>query len=764
MANAQSPPDRLSLLVEGMTCAACANRVERVIKALPGIENASVNLVTAQADITGSTGALDFSRIANAIAEAGYSAKRPTSAGEDELEARNEAESARLHIRALLAALLTLPVFIIEMGGHVFPAFHHYLAGTFGEGTLRIVAFLLTGAVLAGPGRDFYRRGIPALFQREPDMNSLVALGTLASFGFSSIATFAPDWLPEGTAHVYFEAAAVIVTLVLAGRYLEARSRGHTNRAIRHLVKLRPASARILRGDDLVEVDIAQVQQGDIVSIRPGERIPVDGVVKEGTSWLDESMITGEPLPAKKGEGDTVIAGTINTSGSFSFRATRVGAETLLAQIIRLVENAQLAKLPIQATVDKVTRVFVPVILALSVLTFLVWFWFGGAEGLAMGLVNAVAVLIIACPCAMGLATPTSILVGTGRGAELGILFRRGDALQTLSEARMIAFDKTGTLTLGRPEMTALIPAEGFSPTEILGAAATLEARSEHPVGVAILRAAEKENIVPGLATEVSTASGLGIEGRVEGRRVLVGSAAFLKQNGIDPAPFSERVAALAEKANTPLFVVIEGTLAGLIAVSDPLKPGSVAAIARLRAQDLGVAMISGDHRRTAEAIAAQTGIGHVVAEVLPEGKVEALRALPRKGGALAFVGDGINDAPALAAADIGIAVGNGTDIAIESAQIVLVSGDLNGVAKAVALSRATMRNIHQNLFWAFAYNAALIPVAAGILQPAFGITLSPMLAAGAMALSSVFVVTNALRLGRFDPESGLSVTGGKSA
>jgi Cu+-exporting ATPase len=540
------------------------------------------------------------------------------------------------------------------------------------------------------------------------------------------------------------------VTLILLGRLLEAKARGRTSAAISKLVGLQPKVARVKRAGRSLEVPLDQVLAGDIVEVRPGERLAVDGVVIAGSSFVDQSMITGEPIPVAKGEGAEVVGGTINKTGSFTYRATKVGADTLLAQIIRMVEQAQGAKLPIQALVDRITAWFVPAVMAVAAFTFLVWFLFGPEPAFTFGLVNAVAVLIIACPCAMGLATPTSIMVGTGRAAELGVLFAKGEALQSLRGTSVVALDKTGTLTAGRPELTDFETAEGFTADEALALAATVESRSEHPIATAITAAAEAKGLGLPPLEGFEAVPGFGARGRAGGVEVAVGADRYMERLGLDVAPFRDVAERLGRQGRTPLYAAIGGRLAAIIAVADPVKPSTPAAIAALHAMGLKVAMITGDNRRTAEAIASGLGIDEVVAEVLPEGKVEAIRRLKSGGRKVAFVGDGINDAPALAEADVGIAIGTGTDIAIESADVVLISGDLAGVPTAIGLSQATIRNIRENLFWAFAYNALLIPVAAGALYPVNGTLLSPMIAAGAMALSSIFVVGNALRLRRF--------------
>jgi heavy metal translocating P-type ATPase len=744
------PARRLELAVEGMTCASCVARVEKVLLSVPGVLSASVNLASERAAVSASASVAEADLVA-AIASAGYEARIVTGVDDGEAHAvRKEAEQRALGRDVAVAAILTLPVFVLEMGSHLVPAIHDLVMAAIGMRGSWYVQFALTTVVLFWPGRRFYRIGLPALARGAPDMNSLVAVGTLAAWSYSVVATFAPALLPPGTVNVYFEAAAVIVTLILLGRTLEARAKGRTSEAVRRLVGLQPRTARVRRDGRSIEVPLSRIVMGDLVEVRPGERIAVDGEVVEGSSFVDESMITGEPVPVEKGAGATVVGGTVNQTGALTVRATAVGPDTVLAQIIRMVEEAQGSKLPIQALVDRVTLWFVPAVMVAAVLTFVVWLLFGPDPAVTFALVNAVAVLIIACPCAMGLATPTSIMVATGRGAEMGVLFRNGEALQSLKNARVVAFDKTGTLTEGRPVLTDIEVADGFDRAEVLARIAAVEARSEHPVARAIAEAAEAEKLALPDLTGFESVTGYGVRATVGGHRVEIGADRFMARLGLDVGVFAAIAARLAGDGKSPIYAAIAGRLAAVIAVSDPIKETTPAAIRALHELGLKVAMITGDNRRTAEAIARRLGIDEVVAEVLPEGKVEAVKALKRAHGRVTYVGDGINDAPALAAANIGIAIGTGTDIAIEAADVVLMSGSLRGVPNAIALSKATIRNIRQNLFWAFAYNVALIPVAAGVLWPTFGVLLSPILAAGAMAMSSVFVLGNALRLKRF--------------
>jgi len=743
---------RIELTVAGMTCASCVGRVERALRATPGVISAQVNLATERAQVQVLDGT-DIGALTAAVAKAGYDA-RPTAEATPELADRErearEAEIQGLKRNVITAATATAPLFLVEMGRHFVPGVHHWLAGAIGEQPWRLASFALAAFVLFGPGLRFYRKGVPNLVRRTPDMNSLVVLGASAAFLYSVVATFAPGLLPAGADHIYYEAAAVIVTLILVGRLFEAQAKGRTSAAIKRLMTLQAKTARVEREGVALEVPIGEVRVGDVVLVRPGERIPVDGEVVGGGSFVDESMITGEPIPVEKAAGAAVVGGTVNKTGAIRFRATKVGAATMLSQIVRMMEAAQGAKLPIQALVDQVTSWFVPAVIGIATLTFAVWLLFGASPALSFALVNAVAVLIIACPCAMGLATPTSIMVGTGKAAELGILFRRGEALQSLRDVQVVAFDKTGTLTLGRPALTDLQVAHGRDEAEVLRLIAAVEASSEHPVAQAIVDAAESRELSIPPAEDFQSIPGFGVAAQVEGRTVEVGADRYMTRLGISVAALSAEAERLAREAKTPLYAAVDGELVAIVAVADPIKQTTAAALQALHAQGLKVVMITGDNARTANAVAEQLGLDDVVAEVLPDGKVAAVRDLQARFGWLAFVGDGVNDAPALAAADVGIAMGAGTDIAIESADVVLMRSDLRGVATALALSRAVLRNIRQNLAWAFGYNVVLIPVAAGALYPAFGLLLSPMVAAGAMALSSVSVLTNALRLRGF--------------
>jgi Cu+-exporting ATPase len=761
----------LRFAVRGMTCASCVAHVETAVAGLAGVVGVEVNLPLERADVRiaaggstekGTSGAL-AARIVAAIADEGYEARLvadQVDAGSARARhaAEQEADEASLKRATIIAAMLTLPVMVLEMGAHLVPAFHHWQLANMGEWagqpTARWIALVLTTIVLAGPGRRFFSIGLPMLLRGRPEMNALVALGSGAAYLYSAVATLVPALWPTGNAnvygaHVYFESAAVIITLILLGRLIEMRSRGRTGAAISELLALQPGTAIRIRDGEQIDTPVGEIMVDDLILVKPGAGFPVDGIVVEGQSHANEAMLTGEPMPVAKRQGDPVHGGSVNGAGLLTIRATRVGGETLLAGIIRLVEDAQGAKLPIQGRIDQITAVFVPIVLAIAVLTFIVWFMFGPG-GLPFALMTAVSVLIIACPCAMGLATPISVVVATGRAARFGALFRKGDALERLGLTRVVAFDKTGTLTAGLPELKHVAPADGVDEPWILAFAASVEAGSEHPIAHAIVAAAKARGLALHPVSDFVAAIGMGARGRIEGRDVAVGGARFMTSLDISIEGWDERITARAALGETPFLIAVDGAIAALLTVADPIKPEARDAVTALNALGLTTAMISGDHEATARSVAASLGITDVRAQILPAGKVEAIASLRQQHGAVAFVGDGINDAPALAAAETGIAVGNGSTVAIESADVVLVSGHLAALPMAIGLSRATMRNINENLIWAFGYNVALIPVAAGVFQPLFGWTLSPMLAAGAMAFSSIFVVFNALRLRHF--------------
>ena len=747
----QVPLQGYDYAVTGMNCGSCVGRIEKALAQSPLVISYQVNLATKQAHVQLMAGA-DPEAISQWLTEHNYPSTllADNQRKADDLNSRQAAEQTQLKKQLKQAFLFATPLFILEMGAHFIAPFHAFLERTFNTQHLWYVQALLAALVLFGPGREILKIGLQNLRRLAPDMNSLVALGTLSAFGYSLIATFMPSLLPAATVNVYFEASAVIIALILLGRFLEARAKGNASDAIKRLINLQPNSARVLVNGKALDKPVAEIRIGEVLEIRPGERIALDGLVLDGQSFVDESMLTGEPIPVEKAQNAQVIGGTVNQTGSLQIKVQQVGANTVLAHIIRLVEQAQGSKLPIQGLVDRITLWFVPAVMVAAVLTFITWLIFAPAPALSLALVNAVGVLIIACPCAMGLATPTSIMVGTGRAAQLGILFRQGQALQNLKDVKVIAVDKTGTLTEGKPQLTDFTVTSGQQDDVVLALVAAVEQQSEHPIAQAIVQAAEQRGLSIPTITEFQSITGMGVQALVDGQLVQIGADRFMHSLDISTDEFSSQAQQLGEQGKSPMYAAIAGRLAVMMAVSDPIKSSSKAAIDHLHLQGLQVAMITGDNQHTAHAIAKQLGIDHVVAQVLPEAKVEAVKALQQQYGQVAYVGDGINDAPALAAADVGIAIGTGTDIAMDAADVVLMSGHLTGVINALALSKATLRNISQNLFWAFAYNIALIPVAAGILYPFNGTLLSPVLAATAMALSSVFVVTNALRLRAF--------------
>lgn len=755
--NQTNSPTSVELDIEGMTCASCVLRVEKALAKVPGIDRAQVNLATQRATLTlagdrGEPNTITLDAI-DAATRAGYPATAVSEDSfDDDLLIEQRALEQRVLRRDLLLALaLTLPVFLLEMGAHASSDLHHFIQNTIGMQLSWWLQALLTTLVILGPGRSFFIKGLPALWNRTPEMNSLVALGSGSAWLYSLVATIMPQWLPANARFVYFEAAAVIITLILLGRWLEASAKGRTGDAIQHLIGLQPRTAHLVMPNaEIIDCSIDTIKPGDYLLVRPGERLATDGIVTEGTPYIDESMITGEPIASEKKPGDRVTGGTLNTTRSFTFRATHTGRNTVLAQIIRMVQTAQGTKLPIQGVVDKITAWFVPVILLCAALTFLLWYLLGPEPLLPHALASAVAVLIIACPCAMGLATPTSVMVGTGRAAQAGILFRQGDALQRLADVTTIAFDKTGTLTAGKPEVTEFeIIDATYSYDTVLSWTAAMQSHSEHPIARAFVQAANARALSIPVATEFQTETGSGAMARVDGHWVSAGSGRYMNEQGIDALSQQARMNQWGLSAKTPILIAIDGVLVAIAGLADPIKPTARSAIQAIAAAGIRTAMITGDHPLTARAVADALGIDEVHANVLPAGKVECLQRMQQTNQIVAYVGDGINDAPALAVADVGIAIGTGTDVAIESASVVLISDNLNGVLNAMKLSRATLKNIHQNLFWAFAYNAALVPIAAGVLYPSFGIQLSPAFAAGAMACSSVFVVANALRLRR---------------
>jgi Cu+-exporting ATPase len=744
------PIEIVSFPVEGMTCASCVNRITRYLRKVDGVEDATVNLATESATVRFDPARTSVVRLSDAVEAAGYTARVDRMAGAAETDEPTFADRhlADTRRRLWVATVLTIPLLLGLARMTLIPG----LPALFTNPWFQL---LLATPVQFYAGAPFYRGALNALRHRTADMNTLVAVGTSAAYGYSVAAIAVPGFFraagigTTGELALYFDTASAIITLILLGRFLEARARSHTSDAIRKLVGLAPRTARVVRAGVEVDVPIEMVVVDDVILVRPGEKIPVDGVVRDGRSAVDESMITGESMPVGKHPGDEVIGGTLNGSGSFTYQASRVGADTVLAQIVRLVQEAQGSRAPIQRLADAVTGVFVPVVLGLAGLTFVIWFVFGPAPAFNLALVNAIAVLIIACPCALGLATPTSIMVGTGKGAENGVLFRNAEALERLHQVRAVVLDKTGTLTEGKPRVTDVIRAvDAPSEDEILVLVAAAERGSEHPLGEAIVRyAREDRDLELPEAVGFEAVAGQGVRAVVDSREVVVGRAAFLAGDDDALATAADR---LAGQGKTPVHVAVDGRRVAVIGIADTLKAGSAAAVAELHRLGLVVIMLTGDNATTARAIAAQAGVDRVLADVRPDGKAAQVRALQAGGQVVAMVGDGVNDAPALASADVGVAIGTGTDIAIESAAVTLMSGDLRGLVTAIALSRATMRNIKQNLFWAFAYNVVLIPVAMGALYPFSGILLDPILAAAAMALSSVTVVSNALRLRRF--------------
>ncbi|WP_273886883.1 heavy metal translocating P-type ATPase [Rubrobacter naiadicus] len=750
------PVERVDFEVRGMTCASCVRRVERALEGVSGVLGANVNLATGRATVEylpGETGREDFER---AVTGAGYEVVFDAEDG-GSAEPEDRKEQSILKKDFLGAAALTLLV-VLGSIPHMF-GFRPPVPGQLWNVGLLILAT----PVQFWFGRRFYRGAWGALRHLQADMNTLVALGTSVAYLYSAVATFAPG-LFAGRADVYFDTSTLIITLILLGRLLEARARGRASDAIKKLAGLQAKTARLVRDGEEVDVPVEEVAVGDVVVVRPGEKIPVDGVVISGESAVDEAMITGESLPVTKREGDEVIGATINKSGSFRMRATKVGRDTALARIMRMVEEAQGSKAPIQRLADRISAVFVPAVILVAVFTFFVWLIVGPQPAFTHALLNAVAVLIIACPCAMGLATPTSIMVGTGRGAERGILIKGGEVLENARRVDTVVFDKTGTLTRGEPVLTDVIAGDGFTEEELLRLAAAAERDSEHPLGEAIVRGAEERGISPESPTSFEAPTGRGVRAGVDGHEVLVGNLRLMQEAGVPVDGLAPRLDDLSADGKTPVLVAVDGNPAGILAVADVVREESKEAIEELHRMGLEVAMITGDNRRTAEAVGRELGLDRVLAGVLPEGKEEEIRKLQKEGRRVAMVGDGINDAPALARADLGIAIGTGTDVAMEAGDITLISGDVRGVARAIRLSRATVRNIKQNLFWAFAYNVVLIPVAAGVLYPVFsgggtpGVLhpflgqygfLNPALAALAMALSSVTVVSNALRLRR---------------
>ncbi|WP_298140093.1 heavy metal translocating P-type ATPase [Acidiferrobacter sp.] len=736
----------MDVAIAGMTCASCAGRVERALKALPGMIEATVNLATERAHMRYLDGALDLAAVRSAIAQAGY--QMLAGSTEDEEQDAQRQSAARLRREVFYAGFLTVPIVLVSMGPVFVPGFAQVLAKTAPTGVWSWLAAALTAAVLFGPGRRFFRPGWIAYRHLSPDMNSLVMTGTGAAFAYSLLVLIWPQGFPVTARHLYFDSAAVIVTVILIGKYLEEVAKGRTGAAIRKLVGLQAKTAHRLRGGEEEEVAIADLTGGEVVRVRPGEHLPVDGVVRAGESYVDESMLSGEPMPVAKRPGDRVIGGTINQYGILEVEATGIGAETVLAQIIRLVSRAQGSKLPIQGLADRVVRVFTPLVLLAAGMTFAGWWIWGGASALNSALVSAVAILVVACPCAMGLATPAAVMVGTGRAAELGLLYRRGEALETLSRVDMVIFDKTGTLTWGRPAVTDVVTRD-MTRGELLGLAAAAEAGSEHPLALAIVRAARQEGVVGAAVSGFEVRPGYGIAAHVDDKPLLVGTRRLLTEGGVAMGALEAAAQDLEAAGKTVVFVALGDTARGLIAMADAVRPQARATVRALKGRGLALAMISGDAAPAVARLAGALGITDYEAEVLPGAKAQAVQAWQGKGHKVAFVGDGLNDAPALAQADVGIAMASGTDVAMEAADVT-VKGDLGALVAAVDLSRRTLRTIRGNLFWAFFYNVALIPLAAGAFYPLLHVQLNPMLAGLAMGFSSLFVLANSLRLRHF--------------
>ncbi|MCY7018304.1 heavy metal translocating P-type ATPase [Streptococcus sanguinis] len=737
--------------LSGMTCAACAMTVEMAVKDLETVEDVSVNLATERLSLLPKAG-FDSQQVLDAVAEAGYQAEekgkdKPSDVSE---EAVIKAQKLQKKKQELLILLITaLPLLYISMGSMVglpLPSFLDHM--------VHPLVFVLSQLLLTLPavwiGRGFYQRGFRNLIKQHPNMDSLIAVGTSAAFFYSLYSVSQVFLGHHAFVHqLYFESVAVIISLVLLGKYLESSAKGRTSQAIQSLLELVPSQATVIRYGEAVTIDTEDIRVGDIIRIKPGERMPVDGLVTEGQTFVDESMMTGESVPIEKKVGDTITSATINQNGSIDYQATRVGSDTTLAQIVRLVEEAQGSKAPIAALADKISLYFVPIVLSLATLSAFGWYFLAG-ESLSFSLSIFIAVLVIACPCALGLATPTAIMVGTGKGAENGILIKSGQALEAAYQLDTIVLDKTGTITVGKPSLTDLLPLGAFNRSDLLQLIASAEQHSEHPLAQAILEAAEEEGLDLLPVSHFEAIVGRGLSAQVEGRQLLVGNESLMKEKNIDSSAFQEQLLELSQEGKTAMFVAVDGQLAGIIAVADEMKSSSLSAVQELQSMGLEVIMLTGDREETATAIAQKAGIPKVIAGVLPDGKAAAIKDLQEAGKKLAMVGDGINDAPALVQADVGIAIGSGADVAIESADVVLMHSDLQDVVKAIKLSQATIRNIKENLFWAFAYNTLGIPIAMGLLHLFGGPLLNPMLAGLAMSLSSVSVVVNALRLGRF--------------
>jgi Cu+-exporting ATPase len=738
--------EKVTVSIGGMTCAACVRRVENALKEVEGVMDVNVNLATARATVIHKPEWAGLSVLALRVSDAGYEyLGELKDSSDDPIEAARTRELAELKMKVAVGAVLSVVIFFGSMQ-HWF-GFLHFIP----RDVMLYAMFILTAPAVFWVGSRFFAGAYKAARQKTSDMNTLVAVGAFSAYAYSAAATFIPQYFESaGVApHVYYDGAAMIITLILLGRLLEAVARGRTSSAIKKLIGLAPRTARVIRENAEVEIAVDALMAGDVVVVRPGQKVPVDGVILTGQSTLDEAMLTGESMPVAKEAGQKVFAATLNKTGGFTMRATGVGADTMLAHIIRMVEEAQGSKAPIQRLADKVASVFVPVVFAIAFITFAVWYFIPGGENFSRALINFVSVLVIACPCALGLATPTAIMVGTGLGAQSGILIKGGEALEKIHRLSVVVFDKTGTLTRGEPEVTDVLTAGGFDERQVLAVACALEHMSEHPLAKAILRKAHDQGIAPESAQNFEALSGMGARAVIAEKVCLIGNATLMENQGVAVEPLRKQAALLASDGKTVVYVASEKNIMGLVALADVPKESARPAIESLKQRGLKVAMVTGDNAGTAKSIAGQLGIDYVLAEVLPGNKADEIRKLQAEGEVVAMVGDGINDAPALAAADVGIAIGSGTDVAIEAADITLIRDDLRTVPQAIALSLSTMRVIKQNLFWAFIYNIIGIPIAAGILYPAFGILLNPEYAAAAMAFSSVSVVGNSLRLKR---------------
>jgi Cu+-exporting ATPase len=739
----------VELPIQGMECASCVLKIEQALLDTKGITEAVVNLATEKAKVKYIPEQTNLTEIKNTVESTGYKVLEVTGDIEDYERVIRERDYRKLKRKFLFGLIISIVVMIGSLGW--LPGIPQILNNVY-------LLWILATPVQFWAGWQFYRGAWSAFRHRNADMNTLISVGTSAAYLYSVSTILFPSFFRSGGIEpkVYFDTSSVIITLILLGRVLEARAKDQTSEAIKRLIGLQPKTARVIREGKEIDIPVQEVLVGDLVTVRPGEKIPVDGLVKEGKSFVDESMITGESIPAEKKSGDEVIGATINKSGSFKFEANKVGKDTALAQIIKLVQDAQGSKAPIQRLADVIAGYFVPVVISLAILTFIIWFDFGPAPALTFSLMNFVAVMIIACPCALGLATPTAIIVGTGKGAEMGILIKGGESLETAHKINSIVFDKTGTLTKGEPEVTDVIPLNNTSFKDVLYYAGSAEKNSEHPLGEAIVHKAKQEHIELKASEEFQSITGFGIEAKIGGKNILLGNSDLLANRKIEIGDSSLRSKELSEDGKTPIFLSIDEKVSAIIAIADTLKENSKEAVDQLHKLGLEVVMLTGDNRRTAEAIARKVGIDRVLSEVRPEDKVTEVKKMQNEGKIVAMVGDGINDAPALAQADVGIAIGTGTDIAMEASDITLIKGDLSGVVTAIKLSKRTIKTIKQNLFWAFIYNVIGIPIAAGVLYPFFGILLNPMIASAAMAFSSVSVVSNSLRLRKFNPNQNI--------